>query len=125
MIHVILLLGEMPCNEGSIKINGTLSYAAQESWIFSGTLRQNVLFGETFDAERYWNVLKVCALQQDIQKFEYGDLTLVGERGVSLSGGQKARVNLARAIYRNADIYLLDDPLSGQRIIHRFISLVQ
>ena len=121
LTDVILLLGEIPCHEGSIKINGTLSYAAQESWIFSGTLRQNVLFGETFDAERYWNVLKVCALQQDIQKFEYGDLTLVGERGVSLSGGQKARVNLARAIYRNADIYLLDDPLSGQNIIHQFI----
>ena len=104
----------MPIHEGSIKINGTLSYAAQEPWIFCGTLRQNILFGQAYDGERYWKVLQVCALYQDIQKFDHSDLTLVGERGVLLSGGQKARVNLARAIYRNADIYLLDDPLSGK-----------
>ena len=106
----------MPTHEGKIKINGTLSYASQEPWVFSGSLRQNILFGQPFDAERYWNVLNVCALTEDIQKFDYGDLALVGERGVSLSGGQKARVNLARAIYRDADIYLLDDPLSGKYI---------
>ena len=104
----------MPIHKGSIKINGTLSYAAQEPWIFCGTLRQNILFGQAYDGKRYWKVLQVCALCQDIQKFDHSDLTLVGERGVLLSGGQKARVNLARAIYRNADIYLLDDPLSGK-----------
>ena len=104
----------MPIHKGSIQISGTLSYAAQEPWIFCGTLRQNVLFGQAYDRDRYWKVLQVCALHQDIQKFDHSDLTLVGERGVSLSGGQKARLNLARAIYRNADIYLLDDPLSGQ-----------
>ena len=104
----------MPIHKGSVKINGTLSYAAQEPWIFCGTLRQNILFGQAYDGERYWKVLQVCALYQDIQKFDHSDLTLVGERGVLLSGGQKARVNLARAIYRNADIYLLDDPLSGK-----------
>ena len=104
----------MPIHKGTIKINGTLSYAAQEPWIFCGTLRQNILFGQAYDGERYWKVLQVCALYQDIQKFDHSDLTLVGERGVLLSGGQKARVNLARAIYRNADIYLLDDPLSGK-----------
>ena len=109
----------MPTHEGKININGTLSYASQEPWVFSGSLRQNILFGQPFDAERYWNVLNVCALTQDIQKFDYGDLALVGERGVSLSGGQKARVNLARAIYRDADIYLLDDPLSG-KYLHIF-----
>ena len=73
----------------------------------------NVLFGNQFDEERYWNVLKICGLHQDIQKFEHGDQTYVGERGVVLSGGQKARFSLARAIYRNTNIYLLDDPLSG------------
>ena len=109
--------GEMPIDMGNIKVKGTLSYASQEPWIFSGTLRMNVLFGEEFDAERYWNVLDVCALHQDIEKFEYGDQTLVGERGVILSGGQKARVSLARAIYRNRDIYLLDDPLSGENFL--------
>ena len=77
-------------------------------------MRQNILFGQAYDGERYWKVLQVCALYQDIQKFDHSDLTLVGERGVLLSGGQKARVSLARAIYRNADIYLLDDPLSGK-----------
>ena len=105
---------EMPIHKGSIKINGILSYAAQDLWIFCGTLRQNILFGQAYDGERYWKVLQVCALYQDIQKFDHSDLTLVGERGVLLSGGQKARVNLARAIYRNADIYLLDDPLSSK-----------
>ena len=105
---------ELPIHKGSIKINGILSYAAQDLWIFCGTLRQNILFGQAYDGERYWKVLQVCALYQDIQKFDHSDLTLVGERGVLLSGGQKARVNLARAIYRNADIYLLDDPLSGK-----------
>lgn len=57
-------------------------------------------------------MLKVCALRRDLELFPGGDATIVGERGVSLSGGQRARVNLARAIYRTADIYLLDDPLS-------------
>lgn len=62
---------------------------------------------------RYNEIIKVCALEKDIQQFPYGDNSLVGERGVSLSGGQKARINLARAIYTEADIYLLDDPLSA------------
>ena len=113
--------GELPIHEGSIKINGTISYAAQEPWIFCGTLRQNVLFGQAYDGDRYWKVLQVCALHQDIQKFDHGDLSLVGERGVSLSGGQKARLNLARAVYRNSDIYLLDDPLSGQCLLSKII----
>lgn len=62
---------------------------------------------------RYREVVRVCALEKDFQLFPYGDKTLVGERGVSLSGGQRARINLARAVYRQADIYLLDDPLSA------------
>ena len=107
------ILGEMPTYQGEIQIKGTLSYASQEAWVFSGNVRQNILFGQPFDEKRYAEVLRVCDLQQDISKFNHGDLTLVGERGIALSGGQKARVNLARAIYRKADIYLLDDPLSA------------
>ena len=107
------ILGEMPTHQGKIQIKGQLSYASQEAWVFSGNVRQNILFGQPFDAKRYAEVLRVCDLNQDIKKFDHGDLTLVGERGIALSGGQKARVNLARAIYRKADIYLLDDPLSA------------
>ena len=111
VLHAIL--GEMPTQSGKIQINGSTSYASQEPWVFSGSVRQNVLFGQAYDQDRYQKVLNVCALEHDISKMDHGDLTLVGERGVSLSGGQKARVNLARAIYRDADIYLLDDPLSA------------
>ena len=66
-----------------------------------------------FNENRYWKVIEACALKHDLHQWEFGDRTLVGERGVSLSGGQKARVSLARAVYREADIYLLDDPLSA------------
>ena len=111
VLHAIL--GEMPTQSGKIQINGSTSYASQEPWVFSGSVRQNILFGQAYDADRYQKVLNVCALEHDISKMDHGDLTLVGERGVSLSGGQKARVNLGRAIYRDADIYLLDDPLSA------------
>lgn len=111
MLHVILK--ELPLSEGKIEIGGTISYASQEPWLFAGSVRQNILFGQPYVRERYSQVVKVCALKRDFQLFPYGDKTIVGERGVSLSGGQRARVNLARAIYKNADTYLLDDPLSA------------
>ncbi|XP_015437285.1 PREDICTED: multidrug resistance-associated protein 4-like [Dufourea novaeangliae] len=95
------------------KLNLKVSYASQQPWLFSGTVRQNILFGLPYDRERYVAVTKACALTRDFQQFPYGDMTNVGENGLSLSGGQKARVNLARAVYRQADIYLLDDPLSA------------
>ncbi|KAJ9575183.1 hypothetical protein L9F63_025865, partial [Diploptera punctata] len=111
LLHVIL--GELPLTEGNCKVNGSVSYASQDPWLFGATIRQNILFGSEFDKERYDKVLKVCGLQQDLQLLPQGDATSVGERGTSLSGGQKARINLARAIYRNADIYILDGPLSA------------
>lgn len=107
------ILGELPLTSGQLTTEGLISYAAQESWIFAGTVRENVLFGKRFDQERYNQVLRVCSLDKDIKLFPHGDETVVGERGVSLSGGQRARINLARAIYYEADIYLLDDPLSA------------
>ena len=94
-------------------------YASQEAWIFAGSLRQNVLFGQPYDGERYSRVIKACALDHDIQKLEYGDLTLVGERGVSLSGGQKARVNLARAIYR----YVFSEAMSPNSLFCQHFKL--
>uniref|UniRef100_A0A182WC63 Multidrug resistance-associated protein lethal(2)03659 n=1 Tax=Anopheles minimus TaxID=112268 RepID=A0A182WC63_9DIPT len=111
LIHAIL--GELPLESGSIKVNGDISYASQEPWLFSGTVRQNILFGLPMDRERYKQVVKTCALERDFHLFSNGDKTIVGERGVSLSGGQKARISLARAVYRRAEVYLLDDPLSA------------
>ncbi|XP_060825226.1 ATP-binding cassette subfamily C member 4-like isoform X2 [Bombus pascuorum] len=108
-----LILKELQQSHGEIKVNGTVSYASQEAWLFSGTVRNNVLFGQPYDKEKYNDVVRVCTLIKDFQQFNYGDRTLVGDRGASLSGGQRARINLARAVYRNADIYLLDDPLSA------------
>ncbi|KAG6794912.1 multidrug resistance-associated protein 4 [Apis mellifera caucasica] len=108
-----LILKELQQSQGEIQINGTVSYVSQEAWLFSGTVRNNILFGQSYDKEKYNEVIKVCALIKDFQQFNYGDRTLVGDRGAALSGGQRARINLARAVYRNADIYLLDDPLSA------------
>lgn len=108
-----VILGELELDEGSIIINGTLSYAGQESWLFEGSIRSNIVFVEEYEERRYKEVIRVCALERDFKLLPNGDQTIVGERGVSLSGGQRARVNLARAIYKQADVYLLDDPLSA------------
>ncbi|CAG9767682.1 unnamed protein product [Ceutorhynchus assimilis] len=107
------ILGELELVDGKIEVNGTISYASQEAWVFAATVRQNILFGSEYDKKRYTDVVNACALAKDFEQFSNGDLTIVGDRGASLSGGQKARINLARAIYREADIYLLDDPLSA------------
>lgn len=111
LLHAIL--GELELDSGRLEVHGALSYANQESFIFEGSVRSNILFTETFDAARYAEVVEVCGLTKDFQLFEHGDDTLVGEKGISLSGGQKARINLARAVYKKADVYLLDDPLSA------------
>ena len=94
MFHA--LLEELPLTEGTICINGVVSYASQEPWLFGGSVRQNILFGEPYNKERYREVIRVCALTTDLEQFPFGDKTIVGERGVSLSGGQRARINLAR-----------------------------
>ncbi|XP_066143697.1 probable multidrug resistance-associated protein lethal(2)03659 isoform X2 [Euwallacea fornicatus] len=111
LLHTILR--ELIPSKGTVKINGIISYASQEPWLFMSSIRQNILFGQSYDRERYQEIIKVCALERDFSLFPYGDETLVGDRGVTLSGGQKARINLARAVYKKADIYLLDDPLSA------------
>ncbi|CAH1987634.1 unnamed protein product [Acanthoscelides obtectus] len=111
LLHVILQ--ELPLLEGSLEVYGKISYASQEPWLFAGTVRQNILFGLPLDKARYKTVVKKCSLERDFNLLPYGDKTIVGDRGVSLSGGQRARINLARAVYKEADIYLLDDPLSA------------
>lgn len=111
LFHVILK--ELPITSGTIRIDGRISYSPQEAWLFNGSVKQNILFGEDYDEEHYKQVVKVCALEPDFELLPFGDRTLVGEKGKALSGGQKARINLARCIYKKADIYLLDDPLSA------------
>uniref|UniRef100_A0A8C0DV65 ATP binding cassette subfamily C member 4 n=1 Tax=Balaenoptera musculus TaxID=9771 RepID=A0A8C0DV65_BALMU len=107
------VLGELPPSQGLVNVHGRIAYVSQQPWVFSGTVRSNILFGKKYEKERYEKVIKACALKKDLQVLEDGDLTVIGDRGTTLSGGQKARVNLARAVYQDADIYLLDDPLSA------------
>ena len=107
------IAGEVVKSSGNVFCSGTIAYVPQTAWVFPGTLRENVLFGEPYDEKKYTKVIEACALKEDINRFSSGDLTFVGEHGVVLSGGQRARVNLARAVYADADVYLLDDPLSA------------
>ncbi|XP_066155396.1 probable multidrug resistance-associated protein lethal(2)03659 [Euwallacea fornicatus] len=111
LINVILR--ELPIKKGHVDLKGKISLATQEPWLFSGSIRQNILFGEPFLEDRYEKVVQACALKPDFALFPHGDKTPVGEKGKVLSGGQKARINLARCIYKEADVYLMDDPLSA------------
>ncbi|XP_031550993.1 multidrug resistance-associated protein 4-like isoform X2 [Actinia tenebrosa] len=107
------IIGELPFKEGSMKVNGRIGYASQQAWVYNGSVRENIIFGKDYDEKRFKEVIKACALERDLKLFAEGDMTLVGERGTSLSGGQRARIGLARAVYSDADIFLLDDPLSA------------
>ncbi|KAF7219965.1 ATP-binding cassette sub-family C member 2 [Nothobranchius furzeri] len=107
------LLGEMHCTKGFINIQGSLAFVPQQAWIQNATLRDNILFGSPYEDKKFQNVIEACALGPDLKLLAAGDLTEIGEKGINLSGGQKQRVSLARAAYSQADIYLLDDPLSA------------
>ncbi|KAG0031889.1 Multidrug resistance-associated protein 1 [Podila clonocystis] len=107
------LLGEMYKLQGKIQISGRLAYVPQQAWIINASLRDNILFGNAYNENRYNAVVAACGLVPDIAILPAGDMTEIGERGINLSGGQKQRVSLARAAYDDADIYLLDDPLSA------------
>ena len=96
-----------------MRLGGTVAYCPQQSWIQNATVRDNILFGRPYDQDRYDAVIEQCALTTDLDLLPHGDMTEIGERGINLSGGQRLRVNLARAVYFDADIVFLDDPLSA------------
>ncbi|WWC71394.1 uncharacterized protein I206_105349 [Kwoniella pini CBS 10737] len=107
------LMGEMRKTEGKVTFSGSTSLCAQSPWIQNATVRENILFGQPWNEERYWAAIRDACLEPDLELLEDGDGTEIGEKGINLSGGQKQRVNIARAIYFNSDIIALDDPLSA------------
>ncbi|CAD8161834.1 unnamed protein product [Paramecium octaurelia] len=109
------ILQELPYYEGSVNQSKKLklAYVEQEPFIYTGTIKENILFGKDYDQVLYLKVLEVSCLDQDILSFRQGDKTEIGEKGANLSGGQRARLSLARALYSQADLYLFDDPLSA------------
>lgn len=108
------ILNEMIHNEGSqVTLSGSIAYSAQKPWIMSETVEQNIIFGEEFDSQRLNKVIYHSAFEQDLKILPQGLKTQIGEKGVNLSGGQKARLSLARALYSNRDIYFFDDILSA------------
>ncbi|KAJ2871746.1 ATP-binding cassette glutathione S-conjugate transporter ycf1, partial [Coemansia aciculifera] len=107
------ICGEMPLKSGRGCVYGRIGYVEQKPWIMNATFRDNVLMGADFDEAYFWQVVDACALATDVQLFPSGDLTMIGTNGVNLSGGQKVRLALARALYLRADIYVLDDLLSA------------
>jgi ATP-binding cassette subfamily C (CFTR/MRP) protein 4 len=108
------ILGELEPEKGSVFVRTKqIGYVGQSPWILSGSIKENILFGKEFKQEWFESVIKNCALEEDLEQMPDRENTIVGERGVTLSGGQRARIALARAVYCDADIYLLDDPLSA------------
>ncbi|XP_024396529.1 ABC transporter C family member 2 [Physcomitrium patens] len=107
-------LGELPAMSGGhVVIRGSVAYVPQISWIFNASIRDNILFGAPFNAERYYRAVHASALDRDLASLPGGDQTEIGERGVNISGGQRQRVSIARAVYADADVYIMDDPLSA------------
>ncbi|KAJ2444856.1 Multidrug resistance-associated protein 1, partial [Coemansia sp. RSA 2424] len=108
--------------QGTGKLVGKIAYLEQQPWIMNDTLRANILFGREYDEEYYWKVLNACALSDDLGMWPNSDLTIIGENGINISGGQRARLALARTVYSRADIYFLDDPFSAvDAIVKRHI----
>ncbi|KAG8012369.1 Cystic fibrosis transmembrane conductance regulator, partial [Nibea albiflora] len=114
---LMMILGELVPSEGKIKHSGRISFSSQTAWIMPGTIRDNILFGLTYDEYRYTSVIKACQLEEDFADLPEKDKTMLIEGGVTLSGGQRARLGLARAVYKDADLYLLDAPFTHLDIV--------
>ncbi|KAI1905503.1 hypothetical protein AGOR_G00016870 [Albula goreensis] len=114
---LMMILGELVPSEGKVKHSGRVSFSPQTSWIMPGSIRDNILFGLTYDEYRYTSVIKACQLEEDLALLPGKDKTPLMEGGVTLSGGQRARISLARAVYKDADLYLLDSPFTHLDIV--------
>ncbi|KAJ2873919.1 ABC transporter C member 13 [Coemansia aciculifera] len=119
---LLAMCSEMEMTQGTGRLVGKIAYLEQQPWIMNDTLRANILFGREYDEDYYWKVLTACALTDDLEVWPNSDLTIIGENGINISGGQRARLALARTVYSRADIYFLDDPLSAvDAIVKRHI----
>ncbi|KAK2960698.1 Multidrug resistance-associated protein [Blattamonas nauphoetae] len=107
------ITGDIERSNGTVCLKGSIASCPQVAWITNSTVRGNIVFGMPFDEAKYADVIRVCAMEKDLQTLAAGDETAIGEKGVNLSGGQKARIQLARAVYSDRDIVVLDDPLSA------------
>ena len=121
------ILKEIPYFSGKLEVEGKIAYVEQEPVVFSDTIKKNILFGRAYDEAQYERAVSLSCLEADLAILPEGENTIVGEKGITLSGGQKARLTLARALYGEADIYLLDDPISAvdskvaKRLFHKCI----
>lgn len=110
---LLSLLGELKSYTGTVDVRGKVFYVSQQPWVFTASIKQNIIFGNVFDKKKFDKIIEVCSLKKDLELLTFGMNTLVGEKGINLSGGQRARICMARALYSDADIFLFDDSLSA------------
>ena len=121
------IIGEMMCVSGEVSCNGSIAYCAQQPWVQTSTIQDNILFGRPLDIRQLQKAIQTTCFDSDLETFPHGMATEMSEKGNNLSGGQKARLALARAVYSDADIYLFDDVLSaldprvGRAVFHNCI----
>ena len=113
ILNNLELINENSPDKQYLICSNKISYACQDPWIMNGTIRENILFYDAYDKEKYNQVVNACQLDKDFENLKHGDQTEIGSTGNNISGGQRARIALARAIYKDSDIYLFDDPISS------------